>query len=158
MIREEMCSGPASSRWSTSPSRHDNERAVLQARVAAARERLRTMDRERETGNCSPNAGPDQGTGRNNVGGAGCCSYCGDNFGMAPQNEGLTPVSVPCGHSGLVHANCLWNRADLVARGRADPQPCGTCSQEGPHGRRPPHPAEMVQHANLPHAGGRWIF
>ena len=143
----------------TIPTRYSgNERAVLQARVAAARERLRTMDRERETGNCSPNAGPDQGTGRNNVGGAGCCSYCGDNFGMAPQNEGLTPVSVPCGHSGLVHANCLWNRADLVARGRADPQPCGTCSQEGPHGRRPPHPAEMVQHANLPHAGGRWDF
>ena len=77
---------------------------------------------------------------------------------MAPHADGLAPVPIPCGHGGSAHAYCLWNRADQVAHGRADPQPCATCSQEGPHGRRPPHPAEIVQQANLPHDGGRWDF
>ena len=134
-----------------------NERDALQARVATANERLRTADRRQETLDLSPTVSPDQGI-ENGVGRAGACSYCGDSFGMAPHADGLAPVPIPCGHGGSAHANCLWNRADQVAHERADPQPCATCLQDGPHGRRPPHPAEMVQQANLPHDGGRWDF
>ena len=68
-----------------------------------------------------PNVNPDQGIGGNGVGEEGAYSYCGDIFEMAPHTDGLAPVPIPCGHGGSVHANCLWNRADQVAHGRADP-------------------------------------
>ncbi len=134
----------------------DGGRAALQARVDRVRERLQAMPRTQETHNQVSGVQPSEISGRNGAAGAGSCSYCGHSFGSAPHAQGLAPVPFPCGHNGSVHANCLWHRADQLAHGRTDPQPCSTCAQDGAHGRRPPSPAELVQQAELPYAGGRW--
>ena len=75
------------------------------------------------------------------------CKYYGEDldFSAGEPGDSQAPVPVACSHDGFVHARCIWDRAERLANGHVDPQPCATCPTEWPAGNRPPHPAELTQ-------------
>ena len=63
---------------------------------------------------------------------------------------------IPCPHGEQVHARCMLDRAERLASGHADPQPCFACRLEWPARNRPLHPAELAEDLPRPRPGGRW--
>ena len=55
-------------------------------------------------------------------------TYCGraldDSAGQSGGRH--VRVSIPCAHGGSVHARCMLDRADRIARGHTDPRPTGS--------------------------------
>ena len=75
------------------------------------------------------------------------CTYCREDvdYSAGDPGDGEALLPVTCSHGGFVHARCMWHRAERLANGRVDPQPCVTCRSEWPVRSRPPHPAELAQ-------------
>ena len=90
--------------------------------------------------------------------GTSLCTYC--RRALEDSAGGSTVDSlwacISCPHGEQVHASCMLDRAERLASGHADPQPCVTCRSEWPERNRPPHPAEMVEDLPTPLLGGRW--
>ena len=86
------------------------------------------------------------------------CTFCGvhADYSAGDSGDGEAPVPVTCSHGGFVHARCMWNRAERLANGHVDPQPCATCRCEWPVRSRPPHPAELAQGLLRSQSGERW--
>ena len=86
------------------------------------------------------------------------CTYCGralvDSDGQSGDSHVRVPI--PCTHGGFVHARCMLDLADRIARGYADPRLCGVCQSAWPGGTRPPHPAELARGLPMTELGGRW--
>ena len=86
------------------------------------------------------------------------CTCCGEHvdYPAGDSGDGEAPVPVTCSHGGFVHARCMWDRAERLANGHVDPQPCATCRCEWPVRSRPPHPAELAQGLLRSQSGERW--
>ena len=86
------------------------------------------------------------------------CTYCGEDldFSAGDPGDSQAPVPVTCPHQGFVHARCMWDRAERLANGHVDPQPCVACRSEWPVRSRPPNPAELTQGLPRPQPEGRW--
>jgi len=97
---------------------------------------------------------------RQNVGnrGASPCTYCGRALEESTGDLAVDSLwaSFPCPHGEQVHARCMLDRAECLARGQADPQPCAACRSEWPARNRPLHPAELAEDLPRPRLGGRW--
>ena len=50
----------------------------------------------------------------------------------------------------------MLDRAERLASGHADPQPCVECRSEWSARNRPLHPAELAENLPRPRPGGRW--
>ena len=57
------------------------------------------------------------------------CTHCGraldDSVGESEDNHAQVPI--PCAHGCLVHARCMVDRAELLARGHTNSRPCVAC-------------------------------
>ena len=86
------------------------------------------------------------------------CTYCGWSFdgSVGESEDNYVRVPVPCAHGGFVHALCMMDRAEHLARGHADPRPCVSCRSAWPGGSRPPHPVELARGMPMNAHGGRW--
>ena len=113
------------------------------------------------------------------------CTHCGDDVDYSAGDSGddEAPVPVTCSHGGFVHARCMRDRAERLANGHDDPQPCVTplrgmnvradtverlanghvnpqpcvtCRSEWPVRSRPLHPAELAQGLLRSQSGERW--
>ena len=86
------------------------------------------------------------------------CTYCSralvDSDGQSGDSHVRVPI--PCTHGGFVHARCMLDRAERIARGYADPRPCIVCQSVWPGGTRPPHPAELARGLPMTELGERW--
>ena len=60
------------------------------------------------------------------------CTYCGEDLehSAGDPGDGEEPVPATCSYKGFVHARCMWDRAERLANGHVDPQPCVTCRSE----------------------------
>ena len=75
--------------------------------------------------------------------GASPCAYCGRAL-EEPTGDlavDLLWAVIPCPHGEQVHARCMLDRAECLARGHTGPQPCIALRSEWPVRNRPLHPA-----------------
>ena len=85
-------------------------------------------------------------------------TYCGQPLEEPTGDSAVDSLwaLVPCPHGEQVHARCMLDRAERLASGDADPQPCVACRSECPEGNRPLHPAELAEDLPRSRPGGRW--
>ena len=83
-----------------------------------------------------------------------CCGWPLDGS-VGESEDNYVRVPVPCAHGGFVHARCILDRAEHLARGHANPRPCVACRSAWPRGSRLPHPAEMARGLPTDEHGGR---
>ena len=85
------------------------------------------------------------------------CIYYGRALDDSAGESGDSNVRVPirCAHGGSVHARCMLDRADRIARGHTDPRPCVASQSAWPEGSRPPQPAELARGLPMAEQGGR---
>lgn len=55
-----------------------------------------------------------------------------------------------------MHARCMLDRGEHLARGHADPRPCVACRLEWPGENRPPQPAALARVLPMAGLGERW--
>ena len=88
------------------------------------------------------------------------CTYCGLALAELTAGSGDIHRRIPvqCPHGGFVHASCMLERADRLARGHIDTRSCVACSSEWAGGRQPPHSEELANNSGLPtnESGQRW--
>ena len=65
-------------------------------------------------------------------------------------------MPIPCAHGGVLHARCMLDRGDRIARGYADPRPCVVFQSAWPGGTRLPHPVELAMGLPMTKLRGRW--
>ena len=86
------------------------------------------------------------------------CAFCGRALG---ESTGYSAVNslwslIPCPHAEQVRDRCMLDRAERLARGHADPQPCVACRSEWPARNWPFHPTELADDLPRPWPRGRW--
>ena len=86
------------------------------------------------------------------------CTYCRRALDDSAGESGDSKVRVPIprAHRGSVHARCMLDRADHIARGHIGPRPCVACQSAWLKGSRPPHPAELARGLPMTEQGVKW--
>lgn len=106
----------------------------------------------------------DQGEGGQLVQGGGendaeePCTYCGRALDDSAEDseDNHEQVPRPCAHGGLLHACCMLDRAEHLARGYADPRRCIASRSAWPGGNRPPHPVALARGLPIAEQGQMW--
>ena len=86
------------------------------------------------------------------------CTYCERALEDSTGGSAVDSLwaCIPCPQGEQAHASCMLHRAEHLASGHAEPQPCVTCRSECPARNLPPHPVEMAEDLPRPLPGGRW--
>ena len=90
--------------------------------------------------------------------GASPCAYCGRALEEPTGDSAVDSLWAlfPCPHGEQVHARCMLDRAERLANGHAEPQPCVACHSVRPAKNRPLHQAELAEDLPRPRPGEKW--